>query len=282
MILRSLAVAAALALAVPAAPFVAVAHAQSAAVMSTEELMRATALDEVFSQFGASIETAPAEQSTPFTASMQSAWVSAAREVFGAERMHAALARALDDKFDEADHAAFADFFGSDFGTRVIDIERSVTTMSPEAQLAAREIGIALRAEHAGTRRDEQIEEMLTLVSAEIATTMIRQSVRGMLIGMSMNEQKGDIEVPWEEIDAHLSAIMPGIEADVAITQRAMMYYAYRDLTEDELETYLEFLRTKSAQKLYAVAAYSIGEIVAERMEAFGETLARKLAQVNV
>jgi hypothetical protein len=61
-----------------------------------------------------------------------------------------------------------------------------------------------------------------------------------------------------------------------------MMFFAYQDLTDADLETYLEFLRTESARKFYAVAAYAVGQIVAERMERFGETLARKLQQVNV
>lgn len=254
--------------------------AQETQLISTEELMKATALDEVFTQFGPTIEASPTEQGVPFTASMNAAWVSAAREVFDAGYMHDALVAALDDKFEPEDYQAFETFFGSGFGARVSDIERSVTILPPEAQLEARGIGIEL-ADATEPRRREQIEEMLDLVSAEIATAMIRQSVRGMLIGMSMTGQQGDIQVPWDEIDAHLAVIMPEIEADVALTQRAMMYFAYRNLTEAELDTYLEFLRTDSARKFYAVAAYSIGEIIAERMEVFGETLARNLSRVT-
>ena len=282
MSIRSLVVVALLAVSVVAGPATLPAAAQTAPALSTDELMRATALDEIFSQFGASIEAAPAEQGVPFGGPMQAAWTAAVREVFDAGRMHDTLAAALEDKFSDEDYAAYAEFFGSDFGIKVSSIEREVTVLPPEGQLAARDAGISLAAASEGTRRSEQVEEMLQLVSADIATSMIRQSVRGMLIGMSMNGQQGDIEVPWEEIDAHLSAIMPDIEADVALTQRAMMYFAYNDLTEAELDTYLDFLRTDAARKFYAVAAYSIGEIIAERMEAFGETLSRKLAQVNV
>jgi hypothetical protein len=282
MLVRSLAVVALLALGTFAGPATLPAAAQTAATLSTDELMRATALDEIFSQFGPSIEAAPAEQGVPFTGPMFAAWTGAVREVFDADRMHNALAAALEDKFSDEDYAAYAEFFRSDFGVKVSNIEREVTVLPPEGQLAAREAGIGLASASAGSRRSEQVEEMLRLVSADIATSMIRQSVRGMLIGMSMNGQQGDIEVPWEEIDAHLTAIMPDIEADVALTQRAMMYFAYNDLSEAELDTYLAFLRTESAQKFYAVAAYSIGELIAERMEAFGETLSRKLAQVNV
>lgn len=283
MLPRSLVLAAALALApltvLPAA-LPAVAQSEPAP-MTMDELMHVTALDEIFTHFGPGIAAAPEDQGVPFVGAQKAAWQQSASEAFRADRMHADLARTLSDKFEADDIAAFTTFFRSPFGERVSGIERSVTLLPPDAQESAREAGIAL-AGSADTRRNEQIDEMLKLVSAEIATTIVRQSVRGLLIGMSMSGQTGDIEVPWEEIDAHLDSIMAGVEDDVRLTQRAMMFFAYAELTEAELDQYLEFLRTTSAQKLYALAAYSIGEIITGRMETFGETLARRLQQVSV
>jgi hypothetical protein len=251
------------------------------ATMTMDELLHATALDDVFTQFGPGIAAAPEEQSVPFVGAQKTAWLAAANQVFRADLMHADLARALSDKFDAEDIAAFTAFFRSPFGEMVSEIERAVTVLPADQQLAARETGIAL-ARDADARRNDQIDEMMKLVSAEIATAIVRQSVRGMLMGMSMSGQSGDIEVPWDEIDAHLDTVMAGVEADVQLTQRAMMFYAYSNLGEAELEQYLVFLRTPAAQKLYALAAYSIGEIIADRMEQFGEALARRLAQVSV
>lgn len=257
------------------------AQAAAAGTMSTEQLMSATALDEVFTQFGAGIASSPAEQGTPFTAAMQAAWSGAAREVFDADAMHSDLETALEGMFEPVEIAVFADFFGSPFGSRMTAIERTVTTLPPEDQLVAREEGLALAAEDDALRH-RQIEEMLVLVSADIGAEMVRQSLRGLLIGMSVTGQQGDIEVPWDEIDAHLDAIMPEIEADVMLTQRAMMFYAYRDLSSEEMDRYLDFLRSEPARKLYAVAALAIGRIIAERMETFGEAVAQRLARVNV
>ena len=258
------------------------AQVQAPATMSEDELLRAAALDQVFSQFGPGIEEAPTDQGIPLPGAMHSVWAAAAREVFDADRMHRDLAAAMAGKFTPEDYAAFAAFFLSDFGKRVTDIERLVTTLPAERQAEARDVGIGLASAAAGSARSGYVDEMLDLVSADISKAMIRQSVRGMLLGMSVSGQHGDIEVPWADIDAQLDVIMPEIEADVALTQKAMMFFAYQELTDADLETYLEFLRTDSARKFYAVAAFAIGQIIADRMEQFGETLARKLAQVNV
>lgn len=255
--------------------------AEEAPAISTAELMRVTALDVIFDQFAASIEAAPGQQAMPLNAALDAIWAETAREVFAADRMHAALEASLDDKLRPEDYEALADFFSSPFGREVTEVERAVTLLPPDAQEAARESGLALASE-GSERRHAQIEEMLKLVSADISIGIVRESVRGMLIGMSVNAQQGEIVIPWEEIDLQLEAIMPAIEADIAATQRALMFFAYRDFSAQDLDTYLEFLRTDAARGFYAVAVYAIGDIVTTRMEAFGEALAAKLDRVSV
>jgi hypothetical protein len=255
--------------------------AQSEAVLTTDELMRATALDEVFTQFGPVIAAAPHDQSVPLPAEMLAVWGEAARMVFVAEAMHSSLARALEGRLSETDMAAFATFFRSPFGEKISRIERDVTVLGPQSQAVARQEGLKLAGQE-DPRRHAQIEEMLELVSGELSTAMVIESVRGMMIGMAMSGRGGDIEVPWQEIDAQLAVMVPAIKADVAATQRAMMFYAYRDLSETELDQYLGFLRTEAAQRFYAAAAFAVGEIVGERMHTFGETLATLLRRVNI
>jgi len=251
--------------------------------ISIAELMQATALDEVFTQFGATIEASPGEQGIAFDAMLTGVWAEAAREVFDARSMHGALARSLDGKLGPADEVVLAAFFRSDFGRRITVLERAVQTLDPVAQFAARAQGQSLvDAMEQDSARAGQLDEMMVLVNADIAGAMVGQSVRGMLIGLSVAHQHGDIEVPWEEIDLHLAQIMPDLRADVAATQRAMMAYAYRDLTTADLDRYLQFLRTDAAQRFYALAAYSIGTIITDSMTRFGQTLAAKMGRVNV
>jgi len=284
MLIRALAVAALLGSSSITASALSPVQAQTElAPISVAELMQATALDEVFTQFGAAIEASPQEQGVPFDAMLMGVWVEAAREVFDAKTMHGALATALEGEFSPEEETVLATFFRSDFGHRITDLERAVQTLGPQSQFAARLKGLSLvEAIAEGSRRDLQFDEIMTLVSADIASAMVGQSVRGMLIGMSLTQQRGDIEVPWEEIDLHLAQILPSIEEDVSSTQRAMLAYAYRDLPEADLDTYLEFLRTPAAQKFYALASYSIGQIVTDTMTTFGERLASKMGRVNV
>lgn len=259
------------------------AQVEAARPLSTQELMQATALDKIFNTYGESIADSAEAQGLPVPASFLSAWKETAYEVFRAETLHAELARALDGKLSDAESAELTSFFHSDFGRRITEIEAEIPELSTEGQLAARDEGLAILSSiEPGATRDRQISEIMDLVSAEISRSMVGEAVRAMMVSMAMSGGGGDIEVPWDDIDAQLAEILPGVEAEVLASQRALMAYAYRDLSDDELETYVEFLRTDVSKKFYTIVGYGVGSIIKAAMSRFGEQLADRLNQVNV
>lgn len=285
MLVRALAIALCLASSsVPAyAVTPAVAPLEAAESMTVEELMTATALDQIFNTFAETIASSPEAQGVPVPAHFLRAWKQTANEVFQPDQLHGALATELRNKFSEAELAELATFFRDDFGMRITAIENDVQQLSAEDQLAARDEGISLIEDmDATSRRSGQLDEIMTLVSAEVGRAMLGQAMRAMLMSMAVSGGAGDIEVPWEEIDAQLEQILPGLEAEITMTQRAIMAYAYKDLADDELEQYLQFLRTDASQKFYAVLGLSVGRIMESTMSRFGEELAHRLNQVNV
>jgi hypothetical protein len=268
-------------------PAVAVTPAQApvemAKAMTTEELMQATALDKIFDTYAETIAASPETQGTPLPAPFLSAWKDSAFEVFKADMLHGELARSLDGKLSDPELRELATFFHSDFGRRITEIEGAVPQLSADEQLAAVDEGNAvLDTLTPDATRVRQIDEMLALISAEISRSMVGVAMRAMMVSMAVSGATGDIEVPWEEIDAQLEMILPGVEAEVLASQRALMAYAYQELSDAELETYVEFLRTAVSQKFYAIVGYGVGSVMENAMSRFGEQLARRLNQVNV
>jgi len=248
---------------------------------SVPELMHDTALDLVFDQFGAAIAASARVSDISTDEIFLSHWEAAAASSFNGAALRTKLAGMLDGKFSAEDRAALGEFFRSDFGQEISTLERAVAQLSVDDQAMALRDG-ATESADAGAVRSTQLDELMKLMSAEISGVMAGQSMRALLLGMSVSHQRGDIEVPWQEIDAQVEAMMPSLLADHTRAQRSMMAYAYRGLTDDELERYIAFLRTAPAQKLYAIAAYAVGQIVARSMSSFGETLAARMASVNI
>ena len=274
-------IAAALLLAAPVSLLpTAVAAQTEAAAPSVAELLEITSFDQVFTHSGSAMAEAPALHGIPLPAEMERAWREAALEVFVAERMHARLAAALESLISATEAGAVAEFFSTPLGRKIGRLDRSLVMLEPEAIQQAMASGSVMLSD-LEPRRLRQFDEMLALVSADLAATMAAQSVRGMLIGMSLAPQRGDIEIPWSEIDAQLEAIMGSIEADVAASQRALMAFGYSGLGDAELEEYLTFLRTPAARKFYSLAMVAVAGINNEAMADFGEALMTKLGSVG-
>ncbi|MGV3492012.1 MAG: hypothetical protein ACO1OG_11905 [Devosia sp.] len=248
---------------------------------SIAELMQATALDVVFSQFAATIAASARSEDISRDEIFLKHWETAATVVFDADLLRTRLERALEGTLTDDERDTLRRFFASEFGQRMTRLERDAALLNRTAQIAAIKRGEKLLA-GASVVRSTQVDRLMELVAAEISAAMVGQSVRALLLGLSVSHQNGDISVPWPEIDAQVEAMMPALLADVNTTQRAMMAFAYAGLTDDELETYVEFLATPAAQKFYAVAAYSVGRIVANGMSEFGAALADRMHSVNI
>lgn len=284
MLARALAIALCLSAApLPAFAIDPVLATEQAPTMSTRELMQATALDQIFTTFADTIATSPELQGVPMPPPFLAAWKDTAYETLDADILHAQLEAALDGKLTDAENAEVAAYFRSDFGKRITALEIEIQTLSAEEQLAARDAGVAILEDipDDATRR-KQIDEIMTLVSADVARAMLGEAMRAMLVSMSLSGASGDIEVPWEEIDRQLDDLLPGFEREMLLTQRALMAYAYDSLTDDEVETYLKFLRTDASQRFYALIGLSAGQVMERAMGKFGEELARRLNRVNV
>lgn len=268
-------------MALPGAPVGAAPIAAHVQPFPIAEMMRATGLDEVFTQFGPTIAASAREQEITSDEVFLKHWEATALRVFDAAALRHRLADALDGRFTLEEQEMLGGFFRSDFGCHVTALERAVALLDPAGQQQAIADGQALITS-AGPVRTTQLDALMRLVSTEISATMVGQSVRAMLMGMAVSHQRGSIEVPWSEIDAQVTAMMPDLQARVSASQRALMAYAYRSLSDDELDRYITFLKTPAAQRFYSTAALAVGRIVTQGMSAFGEAFATRMQSVDI
>jgi hypothetical protein len=248
---------------------------------SVTQLMQATALDLTFEQFGASIAAAARDGDISRDATFLAHWQAAAESAFHVPALRSQLSSSLDGKFTDAERLELGAFYGTGLGRAITELERDVARLDAEDQAAALLEGFVL-AQSATAARSSQLDDLMLLMGAEISGAMAGQQIRALLLGMAVSQQRSDIEVPWEEIDAQVEAMLPDLIADHAQAQRALMAYAYRDLGDDDLDRYIAFLRTEPAQHFYAVAAYSVGQIAARSMARFGQMLAMRLSSVAI
>jgi hypothetical protein len=244
---------------------------------TAERLMQVTGMNLIFDQFGESIATPSPGDGIPTDPAFLKIWKTTALTVFDGAMLSAALETAMSDAFTPDEMRAFKDFYTADFGEHIVGLETAVSVLDPTSQAKVVAEGLALyEGLDPSATRKVQIDELLKLAGADLTGDLVRQSSRGVMIGMSL-VHGGHIDIPWDEIDAQLEARMPAIEAEIRSYQQALAAYTYKDLTEAEIETYLAFLRSAPAQKLYSVYTSAVNQIVTAAMTKFGQKLAQSL-----
>jgi len=268
-----------LALASPALPAVAEdIHLDSSAIAA---LMQATALDDVFSQFSAGIAAQARLDEISADRVFLAHWRTTAETVLDAETLTRRLSQAMAGRIGLGEEAELNRFFMTPLGRQISGLERDVARLAPLDQDEAVLLGHGLDSA-ATPARKTLLDRLMALSSMEISRAMVCQSVRAMLLGLALTRQRAPMELPWADIDAQVAAMQPGLISELGAEQRALMAYAYRSLSEAELETYVAFLEQPAARHFYAEAAFAVNQIVSTVMREFGETLAARMASVPV
>jgi hypothetical protein len=244
-------------------------------------LMQATALNDVFSQFGAGIAAQARLDDISTDQVFLAHWHATADKVLDAETLSRRLSQALSGRISVGEETELNLFFMSPLGRRISVLERDVARLAPAAQREAIYLGQGLVNAVAPDRR-KLLDRLMALSSTEISRSMVCQSVRAMLVGLALAHQRAPIELPWADIDAQVAAMQPGLVSELGTEQRALMAYAYRGLTDADLTQYVGFLEKPSARHFYAEAAFAVNQIVSTVMREFGETLAARMASVSI
>jgi len=271
---------AALLLAGPALPAVAgpaTLRTVSQTALTASDLMVQYGLDQVLPVFGESLAASPRMQGIPDRRFLE-AWEGAAGEVFDGAALNARLAAELDRALTPAEMGNLGMFLLTPFGQRVIGLEMAIQQASPDQQMAVLAEGRRVLAELSPLRR-AALHELIVLTSADQMIGMVAESIRGMALGMHLAGARGDIDVPWEDIDAAVSAELDGMREELAESTRGVLAFTYDSLSDAEFEDYLDFLRRPVTQKFYTVTTRAIGAIVHDAMFELGEAVAARLSR---
>lgn len=257
----------------------AAARAEIAPAAVSADVMRSMGLDQLFTQFGRSIAQGPRQQGIT-DEHFLAAWEPVTRDLFARDELNARLVRMLERGLEAAELARVRDFLNSPFGSRVTRLEQQAHATGSEQQIAAIARGQVLYLQADAGRR-ALLEELLELSGAELTFAVLGESLRGLAVGMHLMAH-GDLDVPWEEIDALVEARLVGMRQSLAEASRGALALTYAELSDDELADYVAFLAAPATRKFYAVASVTVSALIREAMFALGEDVAARLQRVAV
>ena len=258
-----------------------VAAATPALAEPVDDLMEALAVDRVVAVMrdeGLSYADELAGDMLPSGADAE--WRETAERIYDADRMEQSVRAGFAGSLGEADLQPLIDFFGSDLGSRIVDLEIGAreAMVEPAVEEAAREEYRDLAGSDAP--RLAQIGDFVE------ANDLVEQNVTGAL-NASLAFYRGlgsggALDIPEEEMLADVWAQEPATREDTTEWLYAYLLMAYEPLSEDELGRYVDLSRSEEGEALNRALFAGFNDMYNEISYAMGLAAARQMAQTDL
>lgn len=205
-------------------------------------------------------------------------WQATVREIYDAEAMEAALADALTEGLGEAEAAPLAEFFGSQLGKQIVELEISArrALLEPSVDEASREALAEMLDD-----KDPRLEQVRRYSEAN---GLVEENVVGALnanFAFYMGLKTGGA-LPGDMSDSQILADVWSQEEDIrANTEEWVLSYltmAYRPLSDADLDAYIALSETPEGRALNRALFDGFDEIFVDISRALGEAAARHSA----
>jgi hypothetical protein len=242
------------------------------------ELQKLTGLDTLFDGLGEQWGAAGATDLKDDQ--VREAWRRAAAGAFVADTMREEAVSGLEGGMTEADRAALLAFYRTDFAGRLLGAENAA-----KGNESIVEDGKAILAS-ATPERLALLRALAEATGYEIAEQLFIDSLHTMMLAEVLAVAHGESPVPWDEInekiDAQLKLIAPTMQKQIREFDEATIAFTYRDITDDELEEYVDFLRTAPAQRFYSIMVQGIAQATDHAMANLGTSFVRNLLAIGI
>lgn len=268
--------AAALSAALCAAAALAGAQTAQAEPISGLELAEMAGFDAVIDSFGRQVRDQGGmleAQGVPPEA------VQAAAGAFDAEAMMNSAGDSFDDNLSADQRADIAAFLRSPAGARLVELERAAAAPGADEEMMT-EGPAALQA--LGRDPDRAVAYQAIIDATEMRSVfeaVMRSISRSMLDGMlsAQSLQSGGVRPDQGEIDALLEQQLAPALAQMDQLMIVSVATTYRNASQEDLDAYVEFLRSPIGLQYSAVGSATFVAILEDASREFGRRLAETL-----
>jgi hypothetical protein len=199
------------------------------------------------------------------------AWTVASEDAFAADRIAMSVETQMESQLTAAELRALYDYFSSPFGAKVSALEiANAGNADTQAKIAE---GQRLFEDLAATdpKRVALYARMLDGMEAvDVAEAINLNVVYSMMAGVV---GAAGTPVTNEQMLAIVKQATAGLRQTVEKTLQAQTAMIYRDLTNEELEQYVEFLETPAGSHYYEIAQRALDTVLSKEAREFGNRL---------
>ncbi|WP_428925283.1 DUF2059 domain-containing protein [Marinibacterium sp. SX1] len=204
-------------------------------------------------------------------------WKRLSSEVFDVDLMYDMAVDMLEQTLEDDKLAHAAGFYATDLGQRLVEIENA-SHLDPD-DTAKQEQGVALVAEMVedGSPRLDMFKRMGAAIDASGSAVRAMQQIQMRFLLAASAAGVIELQLDPEELAAMMQAQEPQLRMAIAQSALASSAYVYRDISDDDLETYTAALEEPEMIEVYELMNAVQYEIMANRFE----VLASRMSELD-
>jgi hypothetical protein len=254
----------------------------AAGAFPVDRVMVDTGMDQLLIQLGDGVAHSAADSGVT-DKDLLGKWQATAGTMFKLDHLNTGLSDALAQRpLSDDDQAALDRFFSSDLGKRLVAAEIASDKLDADQSDAAIDQGKQI-VRTISARRTALYARYWTVASGPgraITDGLLRTGVLAVFLARNLGH--GDAAVDWTAIDNAADNVAAGAVSNLKDSVTWGNAYIYKDFTDDEMATYLDFLSSPAGQHLYAACADAIDQVISDEVTRFGATIAAAVNAVSI
>lgn len=241
--------------------------------LTIKSINKINGLHETFASMERLFRRAPEQFPEPKSEKLMEAWAVAVEGIFDADRLVAAAEAEMEGKFTEVELRDLYTYFSSPLGRQVTALE---IAEAESDQTDAREAEGNRLWKNLETEDPDRLALYVRMIEGldalDTAEVVALNTVYGLMVGMFA---EAGVPVTPEATRALIKAATADLRQDVEKTVRASAALTYRDLSNEDLEKYVEFLETPAGARYYSIAQQALDSVLSRSARELGSRLVK-------
>lgn len=197
---------------------------------------------------------------------------------FDARAIHEAVTTYIKSTLSENDMSNVLVWLKSPLGKKITRLEEEATT--PEKYMDMQARGPKLLDEYKDTARIIKLEKLDNVIGATESTVSTVLNVQLALIAAMSTAMEADKRPFYEDVQDLVYKNKTQVQASINSLVRMQFLYTYSELTDYEIDRYVEFAESNSGQRYHYVTTNALNDALVQAARKFGSRIGMRMNRI--
>jgi hypothetical protein len=203
---------------------------------------------------------------------------SIAKSAFDAKAIHAAVQTYIKLNLSENDMKEVLEWLDSPLGTKITKLEEEASTAKAYEDM--QKIGPKLLHENKDSARMNKIMKLDKAIGVTQSTVNTVLNIQLAMISAMSAAMEADKRPSFEDVQDLVKKNQPQIQSAMRQMVQIQFLYSYRELSDHEIDRYIQFAESMQGQRYHNVSIRAIDEALVQAARRIGSRLGMRMDQI--